>query len=113
MTTDEHPRPDTTLDALATLAALRPAFQGDGSVTSGNASGINDGAAAAVVMSRARADTLGLPPLTTIRAHASVGVAPRIMGMGPVEAARKALAKAGLGTEDVDLVELNEAFAAQ
>ena len=64
-------------------------------------------------VSRARADTLGLTPLTTIRAHASMGVAPRIMGMGPVEAARKALAKAGLGTEDVDLVELNEAFAAQ
>lgn len=110
VTVDEHPRPDTTVE---TLGKLRPAFQGDGTVTAGNASGINDGAAATVVMSRERAETLGLTPLATIRGHASVGVPPRVMGIGPVEAARKALRGADLDVGDVDLAELNEAFAAQ
>jgi acetyl-CoA C-acetyltransferase len=110
VTADEHPRPDTTVDSLA---KLRPAFDAEGTVTAGNASGINDGAAALVVMSRAQADARGVQPLATIRSHASVGVPPRIMGIGPVEAARKALAKAGLTVDDVDLWELNEAFAAQ
>jgi acetyl-CoA C-acetyltransferase len=110
VTADEHPRPETTAQ---TLASLRPAFQGGGTVTAGNASGINDGGAAAVVMSRSRAEALGLEPLATIRSHASAGVPPRIMGMGPVEAVRKALGRAGVDVGDVDLVELNEAFAAQ
>jgi acetyl-CoA C-acetyltransferase len=110
VTADEHPRPETTAE---TLGSLRPAFQGGGTVTAGNASGINDGGAAAVVMSRSRAEALGLEPLATIRSHASAGVPPRIMGMGPVEAVRKALGRAGVDVGDVDLVELNEAFAAQ
>jgi acetyl-CoA C-acetyltransferase len=107
---DEHPRPDTTAEGLA---GLRPAFAAEGSVTAGNASGINDGAAATVVMSRERAAALGVEPLATIRGYASAGVAPRIMGMGPVEAVRRALARAGVEIGDLDLVELNEAFAAQ
>jgi acetyl-CoA C-acetyltransferase len=108
--TDEHPRPDTTLDALS---GLRSAFTSDGSVTAGNASGINDGAAAMVVMSAARAKAQGLTPLARIRSYASAGVQPRIMGIGPVPAARKAMEKAGVSVRDVDLFELNEAFAAQ
>jgi acetyl-CoA C-acetyltransferase len=108
--TDEHPRPATTLDVLS---GLRSAFTKDGSVTAGNASGINDGAAAMVVMSASRAKAQGLTPLARIRSYASAGVEPRIMGIGPVSAARKAMEKAGVGVRDVDLFELNEAFAAQ
>ena len=107
---DEHPRPDTTAEKLA---GLRPAFKGDGGVTAGNASGINDGAAAVVVMSRRRADVLGITPLASIRSWASAGVDPRIMGIGPVPATQKALARAELNVRDLDLVEANEAFAAQ
>ena len=108
--TDEHPRAGTTAESLA---ALRPAFDKEGSVTAGNASGINDGAAAVVVMSEARARSEGRTPLARIRAYASAGVPPRVMGMGPVPAVRAALDKAGVSLRDVDLFELNEAFAAQ
>jgi acetyl-CoA C-acetyltransferase len=108
--TDEHPRAGVTAESLS---ALRPAFDKDGSVTAGNASGINDGAAAVVVMSEARARSEGRVPLARIRAYASAGVPPRIMGMGPVPAVRAALEKAGISLRDVDLFELNEAFAAQ
>jgi acetyl-CoA C-acetyltransferase len=108
--TDEFPRPGTTVE---TLAKLRPAFKKDGTVTAGNASGINDGAAALVVMSAERAAALGLKPLARIVSYASAGVDPSIMGIGPVDATRKALAKAGLEVKDMDLVEANEAFAAQ
>jgi acetyl-CoA C-acetyltransferase len=108
--TDEFPRPGTTVE---TLAKLRPAFKKDGTVTAGNASGINDGAAALVVTSAERAATLGLKPLARIVSYASAGVDPSIMGIGPVDATRKALAKAGLEVKDMDLVEANEAFAAQ
>jgi acetyl-CoA C-acetyltransferase len=108
---DEHPRPGTTAE---TLAGLRPAFKRDGgTVTAGNASGINDGAAAIVVMSAAKARELGLKPLAKIVSYASAGVDPRIMGMGPVPASRRALSRAGLTLDDIDLIELNEAFAAQ
>jgi acetyl-CoA C-acetyltransferase len=107
---DEHIRPDTTVEKLA---GLRPAFRPDGTVTAGNASGINDGAAAVVVMSRRRAEALGKKPLAAIRAYASAGVEPRITGMGPVPAVRKALAKSGLELKDIDLIEANEAFASQ
>ncbi len=107
---DEFPRPSTQ---AAGLAKLRPAFDRAGSVTAGNASGINDGAAAVVVMTREKADELGITPLATIRSWATAGVPPRIMGMGPVKAVPKALAKAGLTLDDIDLIELNEAFAAQ
>jgi acetyl-CoA C-acetyltransferase len=111
VTADEHPRPGTTADALA---GLRTAFRKDGgTVTAGNASGINDGAAAVVVMSARKAEELGLQPLGTVESYASVGVEPRIMGIGPVPAVRKALARAGLELADIDLFELNEAFAAQ
>jgi acetyl-CoA C-acetyltransferase len=92
---------------------LKPAFDKEGSVTAGNASGINDGAAAVVVMSEARAKTLGLPVLARIRAFASAGVDPKVMGMGPVPASRKALQRAGWKPADLDLMEINEAFAAQ
>lgn len=96
------------------LAALRPAFKRDGgSVTAGNASGINDGASVVIVMSKEKADALGLKPLCTIVAHASAGVDPKIMGIGPVPATKKALSKAGLKVEDLSLIEANEAFAAQ
>ncbi|MBO9604605.1 MAG: acetyl-CoA C-acetyltransferase [Paenibacillaceae bacterium] len=107
---DEYPRPDTTLEALA---RLRPAFRPDGAVTAGNASGINDGAAALVVMSASKAQALGLRPIAVIRACASAGVDPAVMGIGPVPAVRKALAAAGLGIADIGLIEANEAFAAQ
>jgi acetyl-CoA C-acetyltransferase len=107
---DEHIRPDTTVEKLA---GLRPAFRPDGTVTAGNASGINDGAAAVVVMSRERAEKMGKKPLAAIRAYASAGVEPRITGMGPVPAVRKALAKADLEVKDIDLIEANEAFASQ
>jgi acetyl-CoA C-acetyltransferase len=107
---DEHPRPDTT---LARLAALRPAFLPEGTITAGNASGINDGAAAVVVMSARRARALGITPLGRIEAAAGAGVAPRMMGIGPVPAVRALLDRAGLRVGDIDLVEINEAFAAQ
>jgi len=109
--TDEHPRPQTTVEKLA---GLKPAFKRDGgSVTAGNASGINDGGAAVVVMSEERAKSLGLEPLATIRGAASAGVDPSIMGMGPWPACEKALEKSKVQKGDVDLWELNEAFAAQ
>lgn len=95
------------------LAKLRPAFKKDGVVTAGNASGINDGASCVLVMSKEKADALGLKPLCTIVAHASAGVDPKIMGIGPVPATKKALERAGLKVEDLDLIEANEAFAAQ
>jgi acetyl-CoA C-acetyltransferase len=108
---DEHPRAGTTAQKLA---PLRPAFKPDGgTVTAGNASGINDGAAALVVMSDRKAKELGLTPLATIRGYAAAGVDPSIMGMGPVPASLKALERAGLRKEEIDLWELNEAFAAQ
>ncbi|HEY8517981.1 MAG TPA: acetyl-CoA C-acetyltransferase [Candidatus Binatia bacterium] len=107
---DEFPRPDTTVEKLS---ALKPAFQKDGTVTAGNASGINDGAAALVVMSATAAKDRGLKPLAKIRAWASAGVDPSIMGMGPWPAVEKVLAKAGLRKDEIDLWELNEAFAAQ
>jgi acetyl-CoA C-acetyltransferase len=107
---DEHPRPSTTMEALA---GLRPAFKKDGTVTAGNASGINDGAAAIVVMSAEKAKALGVEPLAKIKAYATAGVAPEIMGTGPVPSSQRALAKAGLTVKDLDLIEANEAFAAQ
>lgn len=107
---DEFPRVGTTAEKLG---GLRPAFKKDGIVTAGNASGINDGAAAVVVMSKQKAEELGLEPLATIRANASAGVDPSIMGIGPVPATKKALEKAGLSIEDINLIEANEAFAAQ
>lgn len=107
---DEFPRAGTTAESLG---KLRPAFKKDGSVTAGNASGINDGAAAVVVMSRQKADELGLTPLVTVKSNASAGVDPSIMGIGPVSAVKKALEKAAVSLEDVELVEANEAFAAQ
>jgi len=108
--TDEYPKAGTTLDKLA---SLKPAFKKDGTVTAGNASGINDGAAALVVMAADKAKELGLKPLARIRSYGSGGVDPSIMGVGPVPATRKALAKAGLTVADLDLIEANEAFAAQ
>jgi acetyl-CoA C-acetyltransferase len=109
--TDESPRAGTTADKLA---KLRPAFRKEsGTVTAGNSSGINDGAAAIVVMSAATASERGLEPLGTVESYASVGVEPKIMGIGPVPAVNKALQRAGLELKDIDLVELNEAFAAQ
>jgi 3-oxoadipyl-CoA thiolase len=108
--TDEHPRPDSTPEALA---RLRPAFDTDGTVTAGNASGINDGAAALLVVSEQRARDLGLTPMVRIVATAVVGVEPHRMGIGPVPATRKVLDRAGWTVADLDLVELNEAFAAQ
>jgi acetyl-CoA C-acetyltransferase len=107
---DEYIRAGATLDAMA---GLKPAFDKEGSVTAGNASGINDGAAAVVVMSEARAKALGLTPLARIRSFAVAGVDPKIMGMGPVPASQKALAKAGWKPADLELMEINEAFAAQ
>ncbi|HVC20858.1 MAG TPA: acetyl-CoA C-acetyltransferase [Vicinamibacterales bacterium] len=107
---DEYPRAGTTAEKLA---GLKAAFRKDGSVTAGNASGINDGAAALVVASDARAKALGRPPLARVLAHAVTGVDPMIMGMGPVSAVRKAVGRAGLTLNDIDLFELNEAFAAQ
>jgi len=107
---DEHPRPDTTTDALA---KLRPAFREDGSVTAGNSSGINDGASAVLLVEGTRAADLGLKPMTRIVSTAVAGVDPAIMGYGPVPATRKALERAGISADDLDLVELNEAFASQ
>lgn len=107
---DEHPRPGTTLEKLG---ALRPAFKKDGTVTAGNASGINDGASALVLMPEDKVEKLGIKPLAYVVAGASAGVEPSIMGTGPIPATRKALAKAGLTINDMDLIEANEAFAAQ
>jgi acetyl-CoA acyltransferase len=108
--TDEFVRPDTTLEKLA---ALKPVFAAKGSVTAGNSSPLSDGAACVVLMSRAKADALGLKPLAVFRGFQTVGVPPEIMGVGPVPAVRKLLAKTGLKIADIDLVELNEAFASQ
>jgi len=108
--TDEYIRPGTT---AAALAELKPAFSKDGTVTAGNASGINDGAAAVMMMSARKADELGLKPLARVRAYSSAGVDPKIMGMGPVPASRLCLQKAGWTHQDLDLMEINEAFAAQ
>jgi acetyl-CoA acetyltransferase family protein len=110
VTQDEHPRPETT---LADLARLRPITRADGSVTAGNASGVNDGAAALLLASRAAVDRHGLRPIARVVSGASAGVAPRTMGYGPVPAVQKLLAAQGLTTADIDLFELNEAFAAQ
>ena len=107
---DEHPRADTTAEGLATL---KPAFREDGSVTAGNASGISDGAAALVLVEAGRARALGLRPLARVVSTAVAGVDPSVMGMGPVPATRKALERAGLTVADLDLVEINEAFASQ
>jgi 3-oxoadipyl-CoA thiolase len=107
---DEHPRPDTSLEKLATL---RPAFREGGTITAGNASGINDGAAALVVASEEKARELGVEPLGRFVASAVAGVDPRVMGIGPVPAVKKLLARAGIEAADLDLVELNEAFASQ
>jgi acetyl-CoA C-acetyltransferase len=108
--TDEHPRPGTTAESLA---KLKPAFKKDGTVTAGNASGLNDGAAALVLAGAERARRLGLAPIARVVSYASAAVDPRVMGIGPVPAVRKALEKASLGLDAIDLFELNEAFAAQ
>ena len=108
--TDEHPTFGTTME---TLAKLKPAFKKDGTVTAGNASGINDAASALVVMSKEKAEELGVKPMATILGYATHGVEPRIMGIGPIEASRKALKMANLTVEDMELIESNEAFAAQ
>jgi acetyl-CoA C-acetyltransferase len=110
VTEDEHPRPDTTLE---TLANLKPVFREGGTVTAGNSSGLTDGAAALIVMSESRARAEGKEPLARIVAMSWAGVAPEIMGIGPVPATKKVLEKAGLSLADVDLIEINEAFAAQ
>ena len=110
VTRDEYPRPGTTVEKLA---ALKPAFAREGTVTAGNSSGINDGAAALVIATEKKAREMGRKPLARILAYCTTGVDPMIMGMGPVEAIRKALKRAGMSVDDLDLVELNEAFAAQ
>jgi acetyl-CoA C-acetyltransferase len=107
---DEHVRPTTTLDELA---KLRPVFQKDGTVTAGNASGLNDGAAAVLLMERSAAEARGIRPLARLMAYAHAGVDPQYMGMGPVPASQKALKRAGLTVADLDVIEANEAFAAQ
>ena len=108
--TDEHPTLGSTMEKVA---RLRPAFKKDGTVTAANASGINDGAAAFVVMSKEKAEELGVKPMATIVSYATGGVDPSIMGVGPVPASRKAMEKAGMTIDDIDLIEANEAFAAQ
>ena len=108
--TDERPRRDTSLDSLA---RLKPAFKPDGTVTAGNSSGLNDGAAALLLTSSEQADHLGLKPLVRVISSASAGIAPRIMGLGPVQAVQKALKKANLTLNDIGLIEINEAFAVQ
>lgn len=108
--TDEYPKAGTT---ITTLANLKPAFTKEGRVTAGNASGINDGAAALLIMSREQAEKMGIKPLARILSYASAGVNPSIMGVGPISATKKALMKADLTIKDVDLIEANEAFAAQ
>jgi acetyl-CoA C-acetyltransferase/3-oxo-5,6-didehydrosuberyl-CoA/3-oxoadipyl-CoA thiolase len=108
--TDEHPRPETTLDGLA---KLKPAFRKSGTVTAGNASGLNDGASAVLLMTLERAKALDLKPLARVVAGAAAGVDPRVMGLGPIPATRKALQRAGLTIDQIDLFEVNEAFAVQ
>jgi len=108
--TDEYPKAGSTIEALA---SLRPAFNKEGTVTAGNASGLNDGAAAVIMMSASKARELGLTPLARIKAYSSSGLDPTIMGMGPVSASRLCLQKAGWTHDQVDLMEINEAFAAQ
>ncbi|MGI5873028.1 MAG: acetyl-CoA C-acetyltransferase, partial [Bacillota bacterium] len=108
--TDEYPRHGSTIEKMS---KLKPAFKKDGTVTAGNASGINDGAAALIVMSKEKADELGLKYLCEIAAYGSAGVDPKVMGLGPIPATKKAMAKAGWTIDDLDLVEANEAFAAQ
>ena len=108
--TDEYPKDGVTPESIA---KLRPAFKKDGIVTAANASGINDAAAALIVMSKEKADELGIKPLCTIKSYASAGVDPAIMGIGPISACQKALDKAGMTIDDIDLIEANEAFAAQ
>jgi 3-oxoadipyl-CoA thiolase len=110
LTSDEHPRPETTMERLA---KLQPAFQRDGTVTAGNSSGLNDGAAALLLCEAQTARRLGLRPMARIVASACVGVAPDVMGLGPIPATRKALAHARLAVEQIDLIEINEAFASQ
>jgi acetyl-CoA acetyltransferase family protein len=110
VTRDEHPRPDTTAEKLA---ALKPAFREGGTVTAGNASGINDGAAALVIASEEKARELGVEPLGSFVGSAVAGVDPRVMGIGPIPAVRKLLERTGIAVEAIDLVELNEAFASQ
>src|SRR5437868_7991867 len=110
MLRDEHPRPDTTAERLA---ALKPAFRAGGTVTAGNSSGLNDGAAALVIASEERARELGVEPLGAFAGSAVAGVDPRVMGIGPVPAVRKLLGRAGGATSDIDLAQLNEAFASQ
>ena len=107
---DEHPRPETTKEALAKLPAV---FLEGGTVTAGSSSGLNDAASAVVIMSREKAKELGITPLAVIRAHAVAGVDPNIMGIGPVPATKKVLEKSGLSLEDMDIIEINEAFASQ
>jgi acetyl-CoA C-acetyltransferase len=107
---DEHPRPDTSEEKLA---ALKPAFREGGAVTAGNSSGINDGAAALVIASEERAQKLGVEPLGAFVGSAVAGVDPRVMGIGPVPAVQKLLERSGVSVDDIDLVELNEAFASQ
>ena len=107
---DEHPRPDTSSEKLA---GLRPAFRDGGTVTAGNSSGINDGAAALVIASEERARKLGVEPLGAFVGSAVAGVDPRVMGIGPVSAVQKLLGRVGVGVDELDLVELNEAFASQ
>lgn len=108
--TDEYPKKGVTVESIG---KLKPAFKKDGTVTAANSSGINDASAAVVVMSKEKADALGITPLATIKSYASAGVAPEIMGIGPVPATKKALEKAGISVSDLDLIEANEAFAAQ
>jgi 3-oxoadipyl-CoA thiolase len=110
VTRDEHPRPDTSAEKLA---ALKPAFRAGGSVTAGNSSGLNDGAAAVVIASEQKAHDLGIAPLGAFAGSAVAGVDPRVMGIGPIPAVRKLLARTGLTVDQLDLVELNEAFASQ
>ncbi|MCK8817656.1 acetyl-CoA C-acetyltransferase [Natroniella sulfidigena] len=107
---DEYPRAGVTAEGLG---KLRPAFKKDGTVTAANASGLNDGAAALVIMSKEKAEELGIEPLATIKGYASAGVDPKIMGTGPIPSSQKALEKAGLEVDDLDLIEANEAFASQ
>ncbi len=110
VTVDEHPRPDTSLEKLA---ALKPVFRANGSVTAGNSSGLNDGAAALVIASEEKASELGVEPLGTFVGSAVAGVDPRVMGIGPIPAVRKLLGRTGIRVDEIDLVELNEAFASQ
>jgi acetyl-CoA acetyltransferase family protein len=110
VTKDEHPRPETTLEQLG---RLKPAFQRDGTVTAGNSSGVNDGAAAMLIASEAAVKELGLQPRARVLGVASGGVPPRVMGLGPIPATRKLLTRLGIAIDEIEVIELNEAFAAQ